>query len=270
MKIKIFGKETEIKTEAAVAAAAALALLGMLTGYLFFSDKDEIIIESAKQEVQERASPAGDASQPGTEMISAPDDTSADHKSANGGSYPDRSAENSSGNNTVNDGGSGDTEEKILVYVVGCVKKPGIVEIQKGGLICDAVEAAGGLTEDADAENINMVYSLNENVMLHIKSKQDSNNVGDGAAVYTDAGPAAEVAGSSGDVSGSGKPALVNINTADIEELDTLPGIGEATARDIIAYREKVGGFTSIEDIMNVPRIKQNRFESIKDFITVD
>jgi len=63
---------------------------------------------------------------------------------------------------------------------------------------------------------------------------------------------------------------LVNINTAGVDELDTLPGIGEAKARDIIAYREKHGRFGRIEDIMKVPGIKQNRFESIKDFITVD
>ena len=62
----------------------------------------------------------------------------------------------------------------------------------------------------------------------------------------------------------------MNINTADAAELDTLPGIGEVTAGDIIAFREKNGPFKKPEDIMKVPRIKQSRFDSIKDFIIVD
>jgi len=268
MKIRIFEKETEIRTEAVVAAVAALALIGMLIGYLFLGDRGEIIIEAGKQE---NASGVGGEILPGTLPVSAAENAAAGSKPAGISNDSDNSTGNAAGSGSGNTAESDEAEEKILVYVVGCVKNPGIVEIGKGRMICDAVEAAGGLTEDADAENINMVYSLNENVMLYIKSKQEGNNFGDGAVIYTDAGPAAEVAvGRNAGASGSDRPALVNINTAGIEELDTLPGIGEATARDIIAYREKAGGFETIEDIMKVPRIKQNRFESIKDFITVD
>jgi competence protein ComEA len=151
------------------------------------------------------------------------------------------------------------------------VKKPGIVTLTKGQMISDAVREAGGLTEDADADNINMVYTLNENVMLYIKSKGESKAVGEGAVVRSDSGPAAEViAGRDNDAYGRDGIRPVNINTAGVAELDTLPGIGEATARDIIAYREKHGGFSSIEDIMKVPGIKKNRFESIRDYITVE
>jgi len=165
--------------------------------------------------------------------------------------------------------------EEIKVYVIGCVRNPGIVTLKKGQLIDDAVKAAGGLTDDADIYNINLVYSLNENMMLRIKSKNEVNEEvnedekseeGKGVVIITDEGAAVNTAGQSTN-SKSGK---ININTASVSELDTLPGIGIATANDIVAYREANGNFKSIEDIMKVPRIKENRFNNIKDFITVD
>ncbi|HHW00473.1 MAG TPA: competence protein ComEA [Clostridiaceae bacterium] len=165
--------------------------------------------------------------------------------------------------------------EEIKVYVIGCVKNPGIVTLKKGQLIDDAVKAAGGLTDDADIYNINLVYSLNENMMLRIKSKNEVNEEenegemreeGKGVAIITDEGAGVNTAGQGT----SNKTGKININTASVNELDTLPGIGIATANDIIAYREANGKFKSIEDIMKVPRIKENRFNNIKDFITVD
>ena len=172
---------------------------------------------------------------------------------------------------TGNTGQLAGNRDQIKVYVVGCVRKPGIVTLTKGQMIYDAVREAGGLTEDADADNINMVFSLNENVMLVIKSKEENRTAGEGAVVYSGSGPGAEVIGG-GDDEAYGRDRIkpVNINTAGIDELDTLPGIGEAKARDIIAYREKYGRFATIEDIMKVPGIKKNRFESIRDYITVD
>jgi len=161
--------------------------------------------------------------------------------------------------------------EQIKVYVVGCVNKPGIVTLQKGQLIADAIEAAGGHTPDADISNINLVYELKENVMLYIKSKDeastgnDSGQAGKGITVTNDSTGA--IINTSSQSKTSGK---ININTASLAELDTLPGIGAATAQDIIDYREKNGPFKNIKDIMNVPRIKDSRFNSIKDYITVD
>ena len=193
------------------------------------------------------------------------------------------------GNNFINAAIS--DKELIKVYVVGCVNNPGIVTLEKGQLIDDAVQKAGGLTNEASAQNINMVYELNENTMLYIKSKKELEaeqknysqvqkaagqtfvNPGNGAVIIKDSGESAAVIGSGNDnqkVDNSGNVSCININTADVGELDTLPGIGEATARDIIAFREKNGFFRKIEDIMKVPRIKQSRFNSIKDFITIE
>jgi competence protein ComEA len=141
-----------------------------------------------------------------------------------------------------------------------------------------------------------MVYILNENVMLHICSKKEaaksnqtvsqvsasssgstptqkssSNQAGSGIRIIKDAGSAVVSGQNAGQgaspVNGSGK---ININTASAAELDTLPGIGEATANDIISYREKNGPFKDIKDIMKIPRIKDSRFNAIKDLITVN
>jgi len=265
MEVKFFGKSAEIRVETVVIIIAALVMLGCLVGYIFFRDVGDIIIEAGQSGPQtttggvntDKAGFVADRSHTGNEThISEKTDRE------NGASEGDE-AENSSVK-----------KEQIKIYVVGCVNKPGIVTIEKGQLIDDAIKLAGGLTEDADAGSINMVYSLKENAMLYIKSRQDTEkeSQGKGAEIITGTGNGAVliVGTDNTDTGNNGKNAKVNINTADVDELDTLPGIGEATAKDIIAYREKNGPFTKIEDIMNVPRIKQNRFESIKDFITVE
>jgi len=189
---------------------------------------------------------------------------------------------------------SGQADEYIHVYVVGCVANPGMYKLKKGQLIYDAVEMAGGLTKDADRENINMAYILTENVMLKIlpasrkntpsstgnsnsansgaQDEQGNKATGPGIQVISTAGPAveetAEGSGSSGNSDGT-KNEKININTASAEELKKLPGIGDAKAKDIIEYRSKNGPFKSIEEIMKVPGIKEARFSAIKDLICV-
>jgi competence protein ComEA len=300
MKLRFFGKETEIRKEAALIGISALALLGMLIGYIFFRDTGDIIIEAGGDRSAGGLAASADGSYlvaAGKSQASVKAGSDSHEGSVPGGNVPgggnrgngtstggtsggvaagggtsggipgggSSAGDGSNYNNTDNDAG------KIKIYVVGCVRKPGIVTLEKGSMICDAVREAGGLTEDADSDNINMVYSLNENVMLYIKSKkEESDGLGKGAAVVSDSGTGAEVIGKGDDAADEDRIVHVNINTAGVDELDTLPGIGEATARDIIAYREKNGGFSTIEDIMRVPRIKENRFESIRDYITVE
>jgi len=292
LKKRFFGKEVEIKTEAAVIGISALVLLGCLVGYIFFRDRSGIIIEARH----------GTQAQTGIENLSKIGGSGKEE--ASGGAGTSRKGDGSGtaatkgvqgvvgsgvsigGSDSMNaDSNSGNAAETplppemIKVYVVGCVKSPGIVTIEKGQMIYDAVALAGGLTEDADADNINMVYKLNENVMLYIKSnkeaeQKDNAKKGENAIVVKESGDSAIVIGDGDEDNRNeqeeSKPRLVNINTADIAELDTLPGVGEATAKDIITFREKNEGFRRIEDIMKVPRIKQNRFERIKDYITVE
>ena len=271
MRVSVFGKQMELKTEAVVITAAILILLGCLAGYIFFRDDSDIIIET------------------GTAAVSTGMTTEGAFQSA-------QEAPRITGEGILE-------KEQIKIYVVGCVKEPGIVTLEKGQLIDDAVRKAGGLSGEADPDSINMVYELNENMMLFIKSKkelgskqktekegavvndaqgnssqenssQGNSSQGKGAVIVRDSGGGAELIGdgegNEAETNNSGKASNVNINTADAKELDTLPGVGEATARDIIAFREKNGPFGKIEDIMKVPRIKQNRFDSIMEYITVN
>ncbi len=291
MKLRFFGKEAEIRTEVVVIGISVLALLGMLIGYVFFRDTGDIIIEagaegSAANKIAsadtEHLTDAGkqqagvksgnDNADDSGSRVSTPSGSTSELVDKQDGTPGGGTSDGSISGVGASGPNAADNEEgKIKIYVVGCVNKPGIVTLKKGSMICDAVSQAGGLTEDADRDNINMVYSLNENVMLYIKSKKDeSNGLGKGAVIVSDSGTGAEVIGKGDDQAGTDRSILVNINTAGVDELDTLPGIGEATARDIIAYRDKFGGFGIIEDIMKVPRIKDNRFEGIRDYITVE
>ncbi len=140
----------------------------------------------------------------------------------------------------------------IYVYVVGEVNVPGVYELSSGSMVKDAVALAGGFTDKADSEAINMVEILSSNTMIKVPADGES----------------AEIVGASGDGQ-NGVGAKVNINTAGVDELCTLSGVGESTAKKIISYREANGPFGRIEDIMNVPGIKEARFLAIKEDICV-
>lgn len=134
----------------------------------------------------------------------------------------------------------------IYVYITGCISVPGVYEVPKDSRIISVVEAAGGLLEEADTRLVNMAKEVSDGEHIHIYSIYDE--VEDESDRYSD---------------------LININTATKSELMTLKGIGETRAESIIEYRDKCGGFNSIEDIMLVSGIKESAFEKIKDYICV-
>ena len=163
----------------------------------------------------------------------------------------------------VSEGGVDAVEEAVPiveVYVTGEVMQPGIVEIEKGSTILEAVNKCGGLTETASS-NINLVYSLDKNVTLIIKARDD----GGGAVVLEEPGDAVLIYNESGLIDGK-----ININNADVASLVLLPGVGEKTAQDIITFREVEGPFIMIDDIMKVPGIKDSKFDKIKDYISIE
>lgn len=139
-------------------------------------------------------------------------------------------------------------EETVFVYVCGQVNKPGIVELRKGARIYEAIVGAGGITENGNPDAINQAKPVEDGQMIYVPMIGEE---------YTTEG-----------MEGQGD-GLVNINTAGVSELTTLPGIGESRANDIISYRDSNGGFKSIEDIMNVPGIKEAAFSRIKDYIKI-
>ena len=156
----------------------------------------------------------------------------------------------------------GTLENMVLVYIVGEVRSPDVYALPAGSILLDLVQTAGGFTEKADKEAVNLAYPLQNNMMIRIPALTDQDK-----SWLTDEGQKIPAGGGSAQVSAA--PQKVNINTAGIEELCTLPGIGEATAQKIVEYRTKNGPFKSIEEITNVSGIKNSRYEQIKEKITV-
>lgn len=140
-------------------------------------------------------------------------------------------------------------EEQICVHVCGRVCRPGVVMLPVGSRVWEAVEAAGGLAEDAQDTAVNLAEVLQDGQKVYIPAIGES--VAEDAAQATDSG-------------------RVNLNTADAVRLQTLSGIGASRAEDILSYRETHGGFQTIEEIMQVPGIKESIYEKIKDKITVE
>lgn len=156
-----------------------------------------------------------------------------------------------------------ETDTVITVYVCGAVKAPGVYELEKDSRINAAVEAAGGFSENADTEYVNLAARLLDGVKLQIPTLEETKN-----AVNTDI-PSFDVLNESSVSTVDSRKGLININTADKEELKTLPGIGDGIAGRILEYRNQNGSFKSIEDIMNVTGIKSKLFSKIKDHISV-
>lgn len=147
------------------------------------------------------------------------------------------------------------TPAPLQVHVTGAVNKPGVYALPPGSRIQQAIDAAGGLTPQADVSMLNLVALIEDGQRLHVPSQG-------GPAEQTADDPATEERS----VSISRK---ININTATLEQLDTLPGIGEITAQKIIDYRSVHGPFPNIEAIMDVDGIGEGTFEEIKNFISI-
>ncbi len=151
------------------------------------------------------------------------------------------------------------TTAPIAVHVIGAVPRPGLYTFLDGARVQDAIDAAGGLLAEADANLLNLAELLEDGQQLDIPYKAGS---------APTEGPALPGSVTSTPASNSGED-LININTATLEELDTLPGIGLTTAQKIIDYRTVNGPFSTIEAIMNVSGIGPSTFEGIKDLITI-
>lgn len=149
------------------------------------------------------------------------------------------------------------TEAPLVVHVVGAVPRPGVYEFPENARVRDAILAAGGLLADADASSINLAAPLVDGGRLEVPFLN-----GELVGPPADATPApAATSAPDGD--------LIDINTATLEQLDSLPGIGPTTAEKIIAYRTENGPFQRIEDIMNVSGIGPSTFDKLKLLITV-
>lgn len=162
-----------------------------------------------------------------------------------------------------------ETSLTISVYICGEVHEPGIYEAPKGVLLNEIIEDAGGLTEAASVNNINFVYRINSNMSIYIPSITEIKNGFSGGDIIRQDGVYVwgNTAGTSPEPGESIK-LMVNINTAGVDELKSLPGVGEVTAKAIADYRKK-SPFKTIEDIKNVTGIGDSKFNRIKDYICV-
>ena len=146
-------------------------------------------------------------------------------------------------------------EEEIVVHIIGQVVNEGIVKLKEGSRVIDAIEKAGGATEEADLSLINLAYILQDGEKIYIPSVNDKEEM--------------EVLEYTGTSSESKKELKININTAKQAELEKLPGIGESIASKIIDYRNKNGKFSSIEELKNVSGIGESKYNNIKNYVYV-
>ncbi len=162
-------------------------------------------------------------------------------------------------------------EAKITVYVSGAVVKPGLHEIAPGSRAVDAIAAAGGMTEEANKDKVNLAKICKDGMQVNVprlnakelrKLRQEN-----GAVVYT--GSKTQITENAvyetaaKEKSYTGK---IHLNSASVEELEELPGVGEVTAQRIAEYRS-LHGFTKIEDIMNVKGIGQAKFNKMRPYL---
>ena len=213
-----------------------------------------------------------------------PDETASDYPETpqgNAGAQGSQDAGQDVGTKGSQD--AGQAAGTIFVHVCGEVKSPGVYELPAGSRFYEAVEAAGGFTENACRDYLNMAASLADGSRLEIPSaeavagKKESGGrsgeaVGEDKKEYSyytlqedDTAPDQTGGGTEGASGG-----LVNINTADIAGLCALPGVGEGRAKAIIEYREKQGGFRKKEDIMEVSGIGEKMYARMEPYLTVE
>lgn len=187
-----------------------------------------------------------------------------------------RKAEPSAGSTDRTELSDASSEETktLVVHICGAVSAPGVYELPAGSRIIDAVEAGGGFLPEAEEACCNLAEEIVDGCQIYIMTKSES--CADGqtekkAGIQTS--PDSDMQTTDRNVRSNSAPALenglVNLNTADVAALMTLPGIGESRAKAIISYREQHGAFAKIEDIMKISGIKQAAFSKIKDKITV-
>jgi competence protein ComEA len=150
-----------------------------------------------------------------------------------------------------------------VVHVVGQVKRPGLVRLAPGARVADAIAAAGGAKSTADLSLLNLARPVVDGEQVHVPRPGESPAVGAGAGA---AGGAGAVGAGGGGAGGGG---LVNLNTADLAALDTLPGVGPVLAQRILDWRAEHGRFTSVEELGEVSGIGEKLYAQIRPKVTV-
>lgn len=168
--------------------------------------------------------------------------------------------------NNVSTNENNTNDDIVVIHITGSVKNPGIVKLKEGSRIEDAIEAAGGLTENADITKVNLAYIVEDGTKIKIPSASEE-DIGDEDIIDSKSGD--NIIIEENTVWANNTTQTININKATEKEFQTLPGIGPSLASKIIEYRNQNGKFGSIEDIKNVNGVGDSKYEKIKDLITV-
>ena len=241
---------------------------------LFLSEKESIAYGDGNRKVESKVEDTDQNRE--AEPNAGNTDQNREAESNAGDTDQNRKAEPSAGSTDrteLSDASSEEAKTRV-VHICGAVSAPGVYELPAGSRIIDAVEAGGGFLPEADEACCNLAEEIVDGCQIYIMTKTES--CADGqtekkAGIQTS--PDSDMQTTDRNVRSNSATALenglVNLNTADVAALMTLPGIGESRAKAIISYREQHGAFAQIEDIMKISGIKQAAFSKIKDKITV-
>ena len=241
---------------------------------LFLSEKESIAYGDGNRKVESKVEDTDQNRE--AEPNAGNTDQNREAESNAGDTDQNRKAEPSAGSTDRTELSDASSEEAktLVVHICGAVSAPGVYELPAGSRIIDAVEAGGGFLPEADEACCNLAEEIVDGCQIYIMTKSES--CADGqtekkAGIQTS--PDSDMQTTDRNVRSNSTTALenglVNLNTADVAALMTLPGIGESRAKAIISYREQHGAFAKIEDIMKISGIKQAAFSKIKDKITV-
>lgn len=241
---------------------------------LFLSEKESIAYGDGNRKVESKVEDTDQNRE--AEPNAGNTDQNREAESNAGDTDQNRKAEASAGSTDRTEFSDASSEEAktLVVHICGAVSAPGVYELPAGSRIIDAVEAGGGFLPEADEACCNLAEEIVDGCQIYIMTKSES--CADGqtekkAGIQTS--PDSDMQTTDRNVRSNSttalKNGLVNLNTADVAALMTLPGIGESRAKAIISYREQHGAFAKIEDIMKISGIKQAAFSKIKDKITV-
>ena len=241
---------------------------------LFLSEKESIAYGDGNRKAESKVEDTDQNRE--AEPNAGDTDQNREAGSNAGDTDQNRKAEASAGSTDRTEFSDASSEEAktLVVHICGAVSAPGVYELPAGSRIIDAVEAGGGFLPEADEACCNLAEEIVDGCQIYIMTKSES--CADGqtekkAGIQTS--PDSDMQTTDRNVRSNSTTALenglVNLNTADVAALMTLPGIGESRAKAIISYREQHGAFAKIEDIMKISGIKQAAFSKIKDRITV-
>lgn len=265
LKSKKIKKKIQIRKKSCTRTVACFLLLSVISLVLWgCKPKDQ---EPQWLEESVETQPQAEGQTPDSPGQSPVGETNSTESGAQTAEIPGEDAQSAPGEISGTTSETSAEPRELYVHVCGAVANPGVYVLPEGSRVVDAVMAAGGTTADASGEALNQALAVTDGMQVYVPNTEEAEQFQD----WIHTGEMSSQTGNSGGSASTGTDSAgkVNINTADVSTLCTLPGIGESRAASIVAYREEHGGFSSIEDIMKVSGIKDAAFGKIKDKICV-